>query len=252
MKTKLPLTWIATALGMALVLGLDVRAAETITLTDEGGATAEMEDSLVQDTFTRSEDDHRGRYADKIYVFRDHPEAGKQAISAIRFNSLTERIGEGRNILRAKLVLEATNASGTKPIEVVAYPLLEDWECQRMSWTMRMHDGKQRLWNAEPNPTHFNLTPAPSTSDSSAKYDMAERHDETPILAYAHRPESDNTSVAEAMDAEFDVTKIVRLWYEGTLPNYGWALVATGEGDYVRFMATNGEGIGPRLVIELE
>ena len=114
-----------------------------------------------------------------------------------------------------------------------------------------MFDGKQRLWNAPPA-SHFNVAPAASTADDPTAYDCAERHDETPVLAQAHRPGSDNQSVAESMDAEFDVTKIVRLWYDSTLPNYGWVLIAPGSGDYVRFWASNGEGNGPRLIIDVE
>ncbi len=251
MKMHSRLLSLLGAATLALALSFPVTAAETITLTDDGGATPESDDALLQDTFTRSQDDQRGRHADKLYVFRDIEGSNNYAVAYIRFNNLTERIGEGRNILRAKLVLEATNAGGPKPIEVVAYPLLEDWDYSRLQWSLRMFDGKQRLWNAPPN-SSFNPTPAPSTAADVSVFDIAERHDETPVLAYAHRPGSDNQSVAESMDAEFDVTKLVRLWYEGSLQNYGWALIAPGSTDYVRFWASNGEGNGPRLIIDLE
>ncbi len=243
--------WIAAGWACAVLALVPSVQAETITLTGEAGeATAEMEGSLVHDTYTRNSDGFRGRWSDKLYVQRDFPETGQHTFTALRFNHLAERIGDGRRIARATLVLEATNASGAKPIEIVAYPLLEAWDVERLTWEVRMHDGKLRTWNT--NPTHFNLTPAASTAADTAEFDMAERHGQTVISAYAVRPDSDNRSVAEGMPAEFDVTNIVQLWYDGTLPNNGWALVAPASGNYVRFWASNGEGNGPKLVIELE
>ncbi|MCE9615649.1 MAG: DNRLRE domain-containing protein [Lentisphaerae bacterium] len=246
-----------TAAGLALSVWLapSAMAGETITLTEEGGATAgtdtvaPTEDSSVNDTFCRSVGEFRGRFAEKLYVQRDFP-SNETCVAAIIFQDLKERIGEGRKIVKAKLVLECSNSSGPKPIEAVAYPFIQDWDYNRMDWRMRKHDGKERLWNTSPE--HLNLTPAPTTADDVNVYDFAERHGDTAILAYGMRPGTDITTIAESMDAEFDVTKVVKLWYDGTIPNYGWAVVALHPGTYMRFIATNGEGNGPRLVVEVE
>lgn len=262
MKTRTGFATAMSVLALFAWLALPATAAETITLTDEGGASAgsadgttpPSEDPSVNDSYVFKDSNMRGRFAEKLYVERDFATEGGAPVTAvamIRFHDLVERIGEGRKIIKAKLVLECTNSSGPKPIEAIAYPFIQDWDYNRLDWTLRMHDGKVRMWNAEPN-THLNLTPAPTTVDDVNIYDFTERHGDTVVMAYGMRPDSDITTIAESMPAEFNVTEIVKLWYASSLPNYGWAIVAPNAGTYMRFWATNGEGPAPKLVIEVE
>lgn len=235
---------------LAAMLAAGVAAhAETITIEDENGSGENSEDTLVNDTYARSNDEFRGRFSDKLYVANQYD--GRSCVSALRFNGLETRIGEKKTILKATLRMLTTNASGPKPIEVIAYPFIEDWSYDRFSWSKRLYDGKTlHTWNADPQ--HINVEPADSTDADVAVYDFAKTHKGKTISAYGHREGTDVTTIAEGSFTEFDVTDIVKLWYAGELPNHGWAFVAPNPENYIRFWATNGEGAAPKLVVEVQ
>lgn len=252
MKSRNRIELTTLALSGVLLLAAALCPAETITLMDDGTATDSIEGIIISDTYcSGARPDLRGRWSDKLYMSKAWQTPDNDMVAAIQFHDLESSIGEGKTIVSAKLIFQCTNASGPKPIEVIAYPFLQEWGYNRMNWTLRMFDGKLRKWNVDPE--NINLDPAPTTSEDVNIYDFAEKCNDVWINAKGLRAGTmDNTSLSGGLDAEFDVTEIVKLWYDGTLPNNGLALVAQTPGTYIRFWATNGEGEGPKLVIEVE
>ncbi|MDA0990175.1 MAG: DNRLRE domain-containing protein [Verrucomicrobia bacterium] len=246
MTTRQPSLWLA----ILFLLAAHVAPAEIITLGDDGGASESSEDALLHDTYARSNDEMRGRFGDKLYATRNFQGETNISISAVQFVGLKERLGEHRRIVKATLRLVVTNASGPKPIECIAYPFIEEWSYDRFSWSTRLVDKTRHHWNTDPQ--GLNPEPASDSDADVATYDFTKRHQGKIISATGEREISGVSTLAPEETAVFDVTDVVRLWVDGDLPNYGWALVAPNEGSYLRFWASNGEGTGPTLVVEVE
>jgi hypothetical protein len=222
---------------------------ELITIQDTGDATEEAEGAIISDSYARSQDPFRGRYSDKLYLANQHKGEKDFRLSALRFNDLKKKIGKKKIIQKATLILECTNAQGAQPVEVMAYPFLESWDLNAFSWSGRLIEKKQ-AWNKDP--AHLNIEPGDDEKADTDEFDFARKFEKKKIEAKAKLETTGKTHMEPGAIAKFDVTDVVTLWYEGKLDNHGWALVTTGKGNYVRFFATNGDGMSPRLDIEVE
>jgi|GEM_PF-2695919 len=233
--------------------------AEVIAIYDDGTATGgdnPSEGTIMWDTFARNTDGYRGRYDEKLSVENAFLGSNTMNIAAILFNDLNARIGEGKKIVKATLALSCCNASSKsgKPVQVVAYPFIEEWNYSGFSWNSKMYRegrGEKFLgWNKESKA--INPQPAPDTDADKDVYDFAEAHKGVKISATGIRPTTMKPELRMGDITEFDVTEVVKLWYSGELPNYGWALVASNPGTYVRFWASNAGEFDPRLTVEVE
>ena len=115
--------------------------------------------------------------------------------------------------------------------------------------SVRMTD-KKRAWNE--SPVHINIEPGDDQSADAKQFDFVRKFERTKIACKGKMEASGETHMQVGALATFDVTAVVRLWYEGKLENNGWSLVTPGKGNYIRFYASNGDGMAPRLDVEVE
>ncbi|MFH1377998.1 MAG: DUF2012 domain-containing protein [Planctomycetota bacterium] len=152
-------------------------------------------------------------------------------------------------IQQAKLILysETVETTGSS-VSATAYPVIDVWQVNRVSWNIKSRTGggggTNITWNPNGTPTSFNISATSDLTSDELLYDIAEFNGSVQL--------SNTQTCTGASVIEYDITELMRVWHATPSTNNGVAILTDQTGTAVHFASVNNATIAnrPKFVIE--